>query len=319
MGLSLAAYIEELHQRPDLIWPQPPAAVPLKATPSLQPLPGIKAVTWSVYGTLLSIDQGALTHAHSQEIRMQIALEKVIKEFNMWYSMTRKQGQPWEGLLIQYNRLREDLGMRGSKKKGDFPVIDSTVIWKKIVEKLQQKEYEYDVGKYGDLDDYAAKIAYFFHASLQGVKAADGARDTLADLTMAGIRQGLLADGQIFTLPQLLYSLQLQGRFASMAEVLSADMLTLSYLQQVRKPSPSLYEFAAKSFKSMGIQPNEVLHVSHRLKDDLGVAKKYGFRTALFAADKNCCNVKGSDVRDPQYKPDRLICKIAQVREIVLQ
>lgn len=319
MGLSLSAYIEELHQRPDLIWPQPPALVPLKATPSLQPLPGIKIVTWSVYGTLLSIDQRELAQTHSQEIRMQIALEKVIKEFNMWYSMTRKQGQPWEGLLIQYNRLREDLGMRGSKKKGDFPVVDSTTIWKKVIEKLQQKEYSYDVGKYGDVDDYSAKIAYFFHASLQGVKAADGARDTLADLTLSGIRQGLLADGQIFTLPQLLYSLQQQGRFASMGEVLSAEMLTLSYQQLVRKPSPSLYEFAAKSFKNMGIQPKEVLHVSHRLKDDLAIAKKHGFRTALFAADKNCCNVKGSEVRDPKYKPDRLISEIAQVRQIVMQ
>ena len=319
MGLSLSAYIEELNQRSDLIWPQPPAAVPLKVTPSIQPLPGIKAVTWSVYGTLLTIDQGELVQNHPQKMRMQIALEKVIKEFNMWYSMTRKQGQPWEGLLIQYNRIREDLGMRGSKKKGDFPVIDSTTIWKKIIEKLQQKEYIYDVGKYGDLDEYSAKIAYFFHANLQGVKAVDGARDTLVDLTMSGIRQGLLADGQIFTLPQLLDSLQQQGRFASTTEVLSAEMLTVSYQQQVRKPSISLYDFAAKSFKNIGIQPKEVLHVTHRLKDDLGVAKRYGFRTALFAADKNCCNVKGSDVRDPQYQPDRLISEISQVRQIVMQ
>lgn len=317
MGLSLSSYIEELQQRPDLIWPQPPAIVPLKVTPAVQPLPGIKAVTWSVYGTLLAIDQGLLVHSHPQPIRMQIALEKTIKEFNMWYSMTRKQGQPWEGLLIQYNRIREELGMRSSGQKGDFTEVNSLVIWKKIIERLQQKEYTYDVGKYGEVEDLAAKIAYFFHASLQGVQAHEAARETLLQLTLAGIRQGLLADGQAFTLPQLTHCLQHQGRFASLSELLSAEILTLSYQLHLRKPSPTLYKTAVQSFKKLGIQPREVLHVSHRLKDDLGAAKKCGFRTALFAADKNSCRFTGSDVRDPEFKPDRLISNLAQVREII--
>lgn len=317
MGLSLSAYIEELHERADLIWPQPPAPVPLKVTPTLVPIPGIKAVCWAVYGTLLRTDQGRLLHDHPQEIRMQIALEKVIKEFNMWYSMTRKQGQPWEGLLIQYKRLMDELGMKGTKHKGDYPVIDSTQIWKKTVERLQQKEYTYDEGKYGDIDDLSTKIAYFFHASLQGAVAQDDARDTLADMTLAGIRQGLIADAQAFTLPQLMYCLQMQGKFASMSEVISAETVTLSYQQHLRKPSPSLYRTAAKNYKSLGIEPAEVLYVTHRLKDDLAAAKKVGFRTALFAADKNSCEVSASDVRDPEYKPDRLISDIKQVRQIV--
>ncbi len=317
MGLSLSAYIEELHERSDLIWPKPPAIVPLKVTPSLKPLPGIKVVTWSVYGTLLHVDQGLLLHHHEQEIRMQIALEKTIKEFNMWYSMTRRKGQPWDGMLIIYNRIREEMGMISTKRKGDFPEIDSALLWKKVIGKLEQKEYTYDQGKYGDVEDFAAKIAYFFHASLQGAAAAEGSRDTLAHLTTAGIRQGLLADGQAFTVPQLLHALNQQGSLVSLAEVLSASLMTISCQQKLRKPSPSLYLSAKESFKKIGIQPYEVLHVSHRLKDDLAIAKKQGFRTALFAADKNSCNVTASDVRDPEMKPDRLISQIAQVRDIL--
>lgn len=317
MGLSLAAYLEELHQRPDLIWPQAPAPVPLKVTPATKPLSGIKAVTWTVYGTLLSIDQGRLLHTHPQEIRMQIALEKTIKEFNMWYSMTRKMGQPWEGLLIQYKRICEDLEMKGTRRKGDFPEIDSLIVWRKIIERLQQKEFSYDVGKYGDLDDFAAKVAYFFHASLQGVTAAEGTRDTLGLLTMSGIRQGLLADGQAFTLPQLLHALNQQGGVGSMTEVLSPSLTVLSHQIKLRKPSPSFYETAVKTFANLGIRPEEVLHVSHRLKDDLALAKKLGFRTALYAADQNTCQVTSSDVRNPDFKPDRLISQISQVREIV--
>ena len=317
MGLSLPAYLEELHERSDLIWPEPPALVPLKITPALKPLPGIKAVTWSVYGTLLNIDQGRLMQTHPQEIRMQIALEKTIKEFNMWYSMTRKQGQPWEGMLHQYNKIRDEMGLKSTKRKGDYPEIDSAKLWKKIIERLQKKEYSYDEGMYGDLDDFAAKVAYFFHASLQGVQAAHGARETLAELTTLGIRQGLLADAQVFTLPQFLFALKRQGGGLSLVEVLSAECMTLSYQVKLIKPSPSFYASAVESFRKIGIRPEEVLHISHRLKDDLAVAKKLGFRTALFAADKKTCHVTGSDVRDPELKPDRLISKISQVQDIV--
>lgn len=317
MGLSLSAYLDELHQRSDLIWPEPPAVVPLKVTPALAPLPGIRAVIWSVYGTLLHLEKGHLLHQHPQEIRMQIALEKTIQEFNMWYSMTRRQGQPWEGMLLQYNKFREDLEMVGTKRKGDYPEVDSAKLWSRIIERLQQKEYSWDQGQLGDADHLAAKVAYFFHASLQGVQANPGARDTLEHLTMSGIRQGLLADGQIFTLPQLLYHLKSQGSFAGTGSLLSPDLVIFSYQQKLRKPSLSLYEAAKHALRHVGIEPEQVLYVTHRLKDDLAAAKRIGFRTALFAADKNSCIVSAADVRDPEYKPDRLLSEISQVRSIL--
>ena len=317
MGLSLSVYIEELHQRSDLIWPIPPEPVALKATPYLKPLTDIRLVTWSIYGTLLHVGHGRLLHQHPQEIRMQIALEKTISEFNMWYSMTRRQGQPWEGLKILYDRFYQDLEMVSSKHKGDYPEVDSSKIWMKIIEKLQLKEYSYDVDKYGDEAHLAMKIAYFFHANLQGARAVANSRETLAALTLAGIRQGLLSDAQVFSVPQLGFHLQEQLPFVSMAEVLAADFFFLSSQEKVRKPSISLYQHARDAIKKHGISPDQVLHVSHRLQDDLAVAKKFGFRTALFAADKSSCDITPEDVRDPALRPDRLITEIRQIRDIV--
>ena len=102
MGLSLREYATWLHER-QLLWPAAPQTEPAKATPYLAPLPGIKAVTWNVYGTLLTIADGQLLLQHPQAIRMQIAMEKTIQEFNMWGSMTRRPGQPWEYFLPKYN------------------------------------------------------------------------------------------------------------------------------------------------------------------------------------------------------------------------
>lgn len=67
----------------------------------------------------------------------------------------------------------------------------------------------------------------------------------------------------------------------------------------------------------MGIEPHEVLHVSHRLQDDLSVARQTGFRTALLAADAVCCQVSAADVRQAEVKPDRLLTKLSQVRHLL--
>jgi FMN phosphatase YigB (HAD superfamily) len=317
MALSLSEYLENLHQRPDLLWPKPPPLNPLKATPSCQPIPGIKLVTWSIYGALLHIDEGRLMHLHPQEFRMQIALEKTIKEFNMWNSMSRKPGQPWEYMLRQYKTILEEAGMVSTRRKGDVPELDSRKIWRKIIERLVKNEYAWEESTLGDLDEFAAKVACFFHACLQGTEALPGARDTLLQLMHSGIRCGLLTDAQVFSMPQLLHDFRQQGPIGSLADILSPDLLLLSSQVGLKKPSETLYQQARQQFEQRQISPEQVLHVSHRLQDDLAVAKKYGFHTVLFAADKNSCRVQAADVRNPDWKPDRLITEIRQIRDIV--
>ncbi|MCA8996086.1 MAG: HAD hydrolase-like protein [Planctomycetaceae bacterium] len=317
MAQTLTEYLASIDERSDLIWPAPPDAVAIKVTPFTQPLPGIKVVLWNVYGTLLRIDQGELLHVHSQKLRMQIALEKTIKEFNMWYSMSRKPGQPWESLLRQYTDIVEEVGMTSTKRKGDYPDISSHKIWRKIFDRLVKNEYDWDQGTLGSLDALVDKVAFFFHASLQGTAAAPHATETLLQLIRQGTRCGVLADSQSFTLPQLFRDLRKQEYFESNHQVLTPDCLFLSSDVGLRKPSPTFFEKARDSLRDHGFSPDEVLHVSHLLQEDLAVAKSTGFHTCLYVSDKNTCRFQAADVRDPDLKPDRLISEICQVRDIV--
>ncbi|MFG0332472.1 MAG: HAD family hydrolase [Maioricimonas sp. JB049] len=317
MSKTIQEYLDWLDERDDLRWPQPPAPSPLKATPYLKPLSGIRLVSFSVYGTLLRIDAGQLFHIHPQPLRMQIALEKTIEEFNMWNSMSRKPGQPWEYMLQQYTRLVEEERMVSTPKKGDTPEVSSARVWAKLIDRLVRNEYQYDEGFYGDLDELSEKVAYFFHASLQGVAAADEALWTLQTLSSAGLRAGLLADGQVFTLAQLLRALRGQGTIQSLGDLFASDSITLSHSLRLRKPSPGMFAAAAERFRQMGIEPHEVLHVSHRLQDDLSVARQTGFRTALLAADAVCCQVSAAEVKQAEVKPDRLLTKLSQVRHLL--
>ena len=93
MPLTLEQYVERLAERTDLPWPTAPKVEPVKAKPSLQRFP-VRAVMWTVYGTLVAVPQGELLFEHPQDFVTDAALDKLIKEFKMWNSMSRKPGAP---------------------------------------------------------------------------------------------------------------------------------------------------------------------------------------------------------------------------------
>ena len=316
MPKTLLEYADILDER-KLLWPAPPKVEVVNATPSMKPLEGIRAVTWSIYGTLLRITDGELLFQHPQAIRMEVAIEKTIHEFNMWNSMTRRPGKPADLLLPKYGNILEDARLRSSNRKGDVPEIDSGTIWRTLLGLLDKKEYRYDESLYGGMNELAQKVAYFFHSSLQGTEAAPGALTTMTMLSEAGYRQAALADGQCFTLVQLTRALRAQGSLPYLEALLPENLNTLSYEWGVRKPSVSLYAQAILRFKEIGLEPNQILHVGTRIRDDLAVAKSYGFRTVLYAGDKTSLQATGADVKNPETKPDRLITELAQLRNIL--
>ncbi|NOX53097.1 MAG: HAD family hydrolase [Planctomycetes bacterium] len=317
MAQTLLEYAEWLEGRADLIWPKPPKLERPKATPFTKPLPGIRAVTWNVYGTLLHISDGQLLLMHPQELRMQVALEKTIEEFHMWQSMSRKPGAPLEYVLIQYKRLVEDAEMAGTDRPGDFPHVDAVRIWRKLIDRLLENEYTYDESFYGDVDDLSVKVAFFFHKALQGVEPMPQALETLTAVGTAGRKQGLLSDSQQFTVVQMLRALRRQGTLPPLDQLLTPNCMTLSHEEGVRQPSKSLYAASLRRFRELGIEPHEILHVGSRLRDDLAVAKQFGMKTALFAGDKESLQATAQEVKDPSMKPDRLITELAQLKNIL--
>lgn len=317
MPKSLMEYADWLAERDDLIWPVPPPIDPVKAKPALEPLPEVRAVTWSVYGTLLRISDGRLLFDHPVPLRMQVALDKTIHEFNMWNSLTRKPGPPWQSLLPGYQRLLDEQRLGRGVPRGDFVEVDAPAIWKRVLGWLKQKDYRYDERDYGDEEQYSQKIAYFFHSCLQGIEIAPDALVTLEAVSQSHVQQTLLADAQIFTIVQLLRELRTQATLPRLDVIFRNDCMTLSFQEGVCKPSASLYRTCLARFAERGIQPHEILHVGSRLRDDLAAAKRAGMRTALYAGDRLSLQASQQDFRDPALKPDRMITTLAQIRDIL--
>jgi len=317
MPKSFLEYVDWLDHRSELIWPKPPQLQPVNARPHFKPLTGIRGVLWNLYGTLLRITDGELLMFHHQTVRMQVALEKTINEFNMWNSMKRTPGAPWEYMLQKYRGVLENLELRTTVDTGDFPQVVSSRIWRQLIEMLEQKEYTYDRDFYGEPDDFAEKVSYFFHASLQGVEASGNVMQALEICRQAGVVQGVLADTQPFSLTQALRAFRGQGKMPTLGSLFDPNLLALSHEIGVRKPSRSFFQMAIRLLSQQGIGPKETLYVSSRIQGDLAIARQYGFRTVLYAGDKSSFKASPQELSQADVRPRRLITDLRQIRHLV--
>jgi len=315
MSLSLAEYADLLDER-KLIWPKVSAPKPVNANPSIKPLPGIRAVLWDIYGTLLRVSDGRFTLFPTDEARLQIALDKTIHEFNMWNHMYRKPGPPWQSIIGLYRSTIERQSMHASPA-GDVTEVDLVDTWRALIEKLFEKEYTYDEGQYGDLDDFSEKVAYFFHCNLQATEAREGAVRAMSDISAAGLTQGFLSDGQSFTLVQTLKALSMQGDLPPLYELLRPQTVILSYAQSAKKPSRSFFAHAVQQLRGLGIQAQEILHVSCRLTTDLVPARAAGMKTALLVVEKSGLEVSADVLKAPVTRPDRLLTELSQIASVL--
>ena len=317
MPLSLEQYAKFLDGRADLLWPAAPEVKPPKATPHLKNLPGIRVVTFSVYGTLVAISGGALSFVHPQDFIMEAALEKTIQEFKMWQSMSRKPGKPSEYMRQIYQQMMEEVRIARSTAGERFPELRSDELWQLIVRRLIKNEYEFDGPFYGSVEQLCEKISYFFHSSLQGTGPQSAALEALKSLREKQLSLGLIADAQCFTTVQLLRALARQGKLSHLSELMDTELEALSFQVGAKKPSERLFRALVAQLAPRDIAPNQVLHVGSNLPNDVTPARRLGFRTALFAGDKSSVVATKEQLNEPTSRPDVLVTDLRQLVDIV--
>ena len=246
---------------------------------------------------------------------MDIALDKTVQEFKMWGSMSRKPGQPSEYMGQLYDRALDQLRLAASPGE-KFPEILTEKIWDDIVKKLQQKEFVYEKAKYGDHAEFVKKIALFFHASMQGTALFPGGSAALQHIHSCGVKQGLLAEAQCFTLAQLGRAMT-ADRAGAVDDIFDRSLRSLSCEVGGRKPSERLFKHFLAAAQRQGIEPVQVLHIGSRIIEDIAPAKKLGMRTALFAGDKESLQATPEQLKDAATRPDLLLTDLSQLTDVI--
>lgn len=316
MSQTWPEYFDTLQEKP-LKWPQPPPVQPVSAQSSLKPLHDVKVVMWDFYGTLVRISDGELKLQVEDDLRMQIALEKTLEEFAMWQSMTRKPGSPWRYLWSQYRELLDQLQMTKSCAVGDSPRIGLHEIWRKILERLVKKDYEWDTVVHGDRERLAQHVGFFYHLSLQGVEVLPEVLKTLRSIHQIGLRQAIFGETESFSLPHFSWLAQRELGTGFPPNLFDPSLSVLSHTLGLRKSSQTFYKTAEKQLSGQRIKPHQVLIVSTRLEGDLEFAKRRGWKTALLAFDRLSLKATPADLKLERLKPDRLITSHQQVRELL--
>ena len=70
-----------------------------------------------------------------------------------------------------------------------------------------------------------------------------------------------------------------------------------------RKPSERLYKEMVRRLRQSGIAPDETLHISNDLPNDLVYARRHGFQTALYAGDHLSLRAPPEMVSDRTNRP----------------
>jgi FMN phosphatase YigB (HAD superfamily) len=316
MALTLQQYATYLDTRSDLSWPAAPEIERPSAKPHLVHLPDVRAITWSVYGTLLAIGGGELYFEHPNAFVMEVALGKIIQEFKMWDKMSRKPGKPSDHLKQIYSQvLTEQRALGGAVER--YPEILADRLWEACIKKLLKNEYTWDAGFYGALNEFSHKMAYFFHSSLQGITSYPGAVSALRHVKGSDFCQGLIADTQCFTLLQLQRCLARQDPAVQIQDLIDPELCACSHELRVRRPAERAFRHVLSALGKHGIDPPQVLHIGSDIARDVVPAKRLGMKAGLFAGDKASIHATSKQLKEPVSRPDVLLTELTQIADVV--
>jgi putative hydrolase of the HAD superfamily len=278
------------------------SAVPLEIqTPSLPPewealratpLSGtIRAVLFDVYGTLFSSAAGDIGLA------------------------ARESGEPESSPLDALARScdprlsGDDLRSVFRRKVTDIHRSAETA-WPEV----RVEEIWADFLRERGLESAAAgrELALRYELAVNPAYPMPGAAETIAALRASGRILGIISNAQFFT------PLLFEAFFGASPENLgfAPELSIWSFEMGEAKPSPRLFETAARRLGDRGIVPAECAFVGNDMLSDMYGALSAGFQGILFAGDSRSLRLREEEDMTRGLRPFRIIQSLGELGEL---
>lgn len=273
---------------------QPLAPKSTDVEPRLQPLPGIQAVLFDIYGTLMisaSGDIGSDAGDHRQQ-----ALVDVAKSFAFELSTGVNSGMAaFDSLIRRSHALLKEKGIC-------YPEVDIVEIWRQFL-----REYS----NFRLTENQLRSLALEFELRVNPTWPMPHCEATLRQLSASGLVLGIVSNAQFFT--PLLFP-ALIGK--SLDELgFRSNLSYFSFEHGHAKPGKWLYTQASKQLAEQGIAAAGTLFVGNDMLNDISAAKAVGFRTALFAGDLRSLRWRTDDERVNDVEADIVITDLLQLTD----
>lgn len=247
------------------------AGIPSK----LEPISGIRAVVFDLYGTLLISAAGGEIDAGPDPEGLPGFDER------------------FRALIRQHHEARRAAGTA-------HPEIEVREIWAATLDRLGKPRP----------DAAALEFDILVHeCRANPVWPMPTAKETLAELNRSGRQLGIISNAQFYTLPVM------EGLFGDTLAGLGFHprLQVYSFEEGEGKPSPRLFEILRDHAAALGIDPAEILYVGNDFRKDVVPAKAVGFRTALFAGDLRSLRLGEATETEARQTADLVVTRLDQI------
>ena len=271
---------------------------PTGIEPRLNRLPGIRAVIFDIYGTLLVSGAGDITlqTGTSSDDAFRAAL-----------AHSRLSGEAISGLTA--NLLQRTIAEhhdRGRECGVEFPEVDIVEIWREVLQKARERTPGSETIT-AEVDPTLLALEY--ECRVNPVWPMPGLVECLRELSGRNLLLGIVSNAQAMTpglFPALLNQTLDELGFAS-------DLQFFSYLYSESKPGLAMFQAAAAVLERGGGTPSEAVYVGNDMLNDVWAASQVGFRTILFAGDERSLRLRADNERVRECVPDAIVTDLASL------
>lgn len=274
---------------------QPLEAKPTGVDPVLPKLPGVRAVVFDVYGTLLVSGSGDISLA-SEGSREDAACDALLAVF--------PELRPPENDQPIVTALHGAIRQSHADSASDHPEVEIRVVWQSVLGQLGVEAS----------GDQVEKLAIEYECRVNPIWPMPALSETLEGLRDAGRGLGIVSNAQFFT--PLAFE-PLSGKSLA-GWGFDPKICVWSYEHREAKPGTFLYERCVEALAEQGIEPGEALFVGNDLRNDVWPAQQVGMRAALFAGDERSLRLREDDPRLAAVTPDAVVTRLDQLLGIVL-
>ena len=268
--------------------------------PRLQQLPGMKAVVFDIYGTLVISGSGDVGSADTVG-RDSFVRQTLVEAGLLGKLVSVPNADSLQQKIQQLNRERCD----SSCPK---PEVDIVEVWRQVLAEHGWLASPPEI-------EMVVKLATRYEALANPTWPMPNAADVLRQLKQAKFSMGIVSNAQIFT-PCLVNNLLGEAHLAGGG--FDLDLCVFSNRYRQAKPGPRLFEVLRLGLSSRGILPNETIYVGNDMLNDIWAAAQAGLRTAWFAGDQRSCRPRQDDTRCQGVTPDLVLTNLMQLPECLL-
>lgn len=283
----------------------PLAPVPTGTKAQLNPLGPVKAVLFDVYGTLFASGSGDVGTAAATDTAEALTQALVVSGFEGDLEQAGRVGKDMlRAGILEWHKAGHDAGI-------DFPEVEITKVWKKIIDSLCNT----DTLTIPEVEfDQIRRLAVEYECRVNPVFPMPGSLETIDALRERGLGLGIVSNAQFYT------PLLFPAFFGQPVEQcgFDPDCCIWSFKELKAKPSESLFPKAAKFLREKhGIALAETVYVGNDMLNDIYCAKQAGCKTVLFAGDQRSLRLRENDERCLAIQPDAVITSLTQLLEII--